>query len=385
MTATASKASTRFVRACACLTLTVILALPHATLLAALASGAASVFEAMPFVLAAALFPRRRVRAFLPLFACGCGGTLPAALSLPSIALCWLTFGPWPTLARALAAVAVACVRLPRGGLEERDADPLADLLQIGLLTFAASLASEALHHVPALESGALQATLGFVAGTFAGALSPCGTAGIAAAAALRFASPSAAAGMLATAGMLSAGSLFKRASNFAARDARFALLLLAGAALVLSVRGTHGFLNPRFTLLAPAGVICAIFAALKTPRTNARVPFVIPLGLFAALIAGSQPPSDRAATVPLGLYPGQRIDFVGRLSPDRRSVARAAIMCCRADAQTLALRLDRAAPFAPGAWVDARGTAVVSETQLMLRVDSIAAVMTPADPFMYL
>ncbi len=391
----------------------------------ALASAAASVFEAMPFVLAAAVVPSRRLRALLPLAACGCGGTLPAALALPSIALCWLTFGPWVTLARTAAALGLAAFaalrRRRRPGSDvaasapaargdpcpprpvEPAYDPLAELNRLGLAAFGAALVTEGLRSGVFDLGGTLGAAVAFVAGALAGVLAPCGTAGIAAAAALRAASPAAAAGVLASSGLFVASGqlrisrlqrVFSRLlpsrlqpnrPEKALREARLAMIVVAGAALVLALEGGRGFLNPRFLVLAPAGALLAMLCTLKAPRTNVRLPFVLPAMLLIALIAGSPPPAERAATIPLGLYPGQHVDFIGRLSADRRAVVRAAILCCRADAQTLALGLDRAAPFAPGTWLEVRGVAFNAANTPRVRIAELHAIQAPPDPFLYL
>lgn len=85
----------------------VCLAASPATRTAAIAAAAATLFEATPFVLAAALIPRGRLTPLLALLGCGCGRSGPGALGLPAFGICWLAFGPAVAIARAAAAVAL--------------------------------------------------------------------------------------------------------------------------------------------------------------------------------------------------------------------------------------------------------------------------------------
>jgi len=125
-------------------------ALPPAALHGAFAAAAAGLFEAAPFVLASALLPRSRLSRLGPVLGCGCGGLLPAALSLPSVALCWFAFGPVPAALRVVAAALLA-IRAGRRGAHAGPvptADPLADLSALGIAAFAAALAGEGLRAI---------------------------------------------------------------------------------------------------------------------------------------------------------------------------------------------------------------------------------------------
>ncbi len=237
-------ASRRACRAAAAALALLVLALPPAAAHGALAAAAGSLFEALPFVLAGTLLPTRLAFAG-PLLACGCGGRLPGALSLPAVGLCWVSFGPAVTLARTAAAILAALAgfgglrgarcrggRSPRGGIRDRaqvggrpgvackpgsrphnavdqrlrtlqpdeSPDPFVDLGRIGLAGFAGSLVAQAL---PATVHG-LWPPVAFLAGAVAGSLSPCATAALTAAEGLRAASPAAAAGLLSSAGLVS-------------------------------------------------------------------------------------------------------------------------------------------------------------------------------------
>jgi hypothetical protein len=361
-----------------------VLALPPEQTHAALASAAASAFEAAPFVFGAALLPRGLALA-APLLTCGCGGRLPGALSLPAIGLCWVTFGPAATLARLFAALLAATLprlRRKRSAIRAShapaQADPLADLGAIALAAFAG-----------ALLDGQLTTSLhrwwpgaAFLAGALAGALLPCATAGLAAAGALRSSSPAAATGLLSTAGILGY-RLAPPCGRQAGAAAAVALTVCAG--LWLSAEGARGFLNPRLFWLAPAGVVTAAATLARRPATRLRAPALLPLALLAALALGSPAPDEGTATLPLGLYPGRGVDFTGSLRPGGRTVERAVILCCRADAEILELPLAAALRLPPGTWIRVRGTIESLQGGLALRVTEALQVSPPRDPYAYL
>jgi len=367
---------------------------PSATLFGALASAAGTVLEAAPFVVGSALGARLRIARCLPSLACGCGGALPAALSLPSLALCWIAFGPAVALLRAAAAIGVAFA-LRRTGSRAIAADrtnpendPLRELVALGTSSFGAALAVEFLrtHHLGPFVS--------FAAGALAGLFLPCGTAGIGAAAAFRFSNPAAAVGLLATSGFLSPRMLRMRRSiaRIPSQSVRagFTYVSLALACACFALWGTHGFLNPRLAPLVELGAVCCAIAALRGLRTSMRFAPLLPAALGLALIAGSPPPSATTATLPLGLYPGEAVAFVGRVAESQgarspTTLERAAILCCRADAQVLSLPLDVRLSFPAHAWISARGVISLRDGRMVLHADRIDAVAAPADPYVYL
>ena len=360
----------------------VLLALPRGEAHAALASAAASVFEAVPFVCAAAVLPGRFAR-LAPLLACGCGGSLPGALSLPALALCWLAFGPALTLARAATALGLAVLarrtrrrtRAPAGCAQAPD--PLAELAGIGCAAFAGALVEAAL---PALRG--MWAPAALLAGLLAGGLLPCATAGVSLAAGLRPSAPAVAAGLLAGAGIVRLSLPIRPCG--ARRDGRPAAALLLGACLWLAFGDARGFLNPRLAWLAPAGALGSV-CLLRGVSTRLRPAALLPLALLAALTFGSPPPGERAATLPLGLYPGAALDFTGRVGPGGRSVRRAAILCCRADAHVLEVPLEVPLALPAGRWVRVTGTMESTPAGLRLGRIRAAAVAPPRDPFAYL
>jgi hypothetical protein len=362
---------------------------PSATLFGALASAAGTVLEAAPFVVGSALAPRLRIARYLPSLGCGCGGALPAALSLPSLALCWIAFGPAVALLRAAAAIGLAFFSRRASAC---DPDPLRELAALGTSSFAAALTVEILRaHT---LGGQL---LSFAAGALAGVFLPCGTAGIGAAAAFRFSNPAAALGLLATSGLFSPCRMRVRQlrEGTLARDSwsasgRAAYASFAVACACFAVFGTHGFLNPRFAPLVELGAACCALATFRGLRTSTRAAPLVPAALGLALIAGSPPPSAATATLPIGLYPGQSFAFVGRIAQarDARSpttLERAAILCCRADAQVLSLPLDRRLAIPTHAWISARGVISLRDGRMVLHADRADPVAAPADPYVYL
>jgi len=352
----------------------------------ALAAAAAGVFEAAPFVLAAGLLPRG-AGALASLLACGCGGRLPAALSLPALGLCWIAFGPAVTLART--GTALATLLLPRA-LHSQEArtschdaaapDPLRDLAGIGLAGFAGALAAGALPPVAA----ALPVPAAFLAGAGAGALLPCGTAGLVLAGTLHALSPAASAGMLASAGILTRRIELPGRAKPPGGDG-LALALIATACLWLALQGGRGFLSPRFAALSLAGWAAAMVSLCRGTRTTLGTPALLPATLIVALALGSPPPGAATATLPVGLYPGLAVDFTGTVRPGGRAVGRAAMLCCRADAQLLILPLAVRLRVRDGSWVRVRGTIQGRAETLRLEDVRAEAVAAPADPFVYL
>jgi hypothetical protein len=377
-----------------CVVLALIASLPPASFAGALASAAGTIVEALPFVLGAVLLPRVRALRWLPSFGCGCGGALPAALALPGLVLTWLSFGPAVTLARASAGLLLFALRRPSArrrldentGSGEPSRDPLSELGTFALAAFSASLVGEVIRANATLVHGPLGYAASFALGGIAGAVAPCATAGIGAALALRAADPWAAFGLLATSGFFPSRAAPRCGEP---RDARLPYALLAAGCAILLVRGTHGFLNPRFAFVVPAGALLAAACALRRIRTRGAMRFAAPAMLLGALAFGSPQPRDSVATIPVDLYPGRSLAFTGRIAAEPvgrpTTLVRFAILCCRADAQALSLELDRRLTFARGAWVDVHGTVVAAQRGLVLRVDSARIVAAPSDPYLYL
>jgi hypothetical protein len=374
----------------ACVVLALIASVPPVSLAGALAAAAGTVFEALPFVVGAALLPRLRLLRFLPSLACGCGGVLPAALALPALALTLISFGPVVVVARTAAALIVGFVRLRRPSAPQPEAaverDPLAELTTLALASGSASLVAELIRAHAVLAHGLVGAAASLSLGAFVGLIAPCATTGIGAAIALRAADPWAAFGLLATSGIFSLRT--PRIAAPQVRDARFAFALLGFACLMVWACGTRGFLNPRFALVLPSGALVASIAAIRQTATRSIASFAAPAMVLSALVLGSPPPLDSTATVPVDLYPGRSVAFTGRIARSDSSTTtliRSAILCCRADAQQLSLTLDRRLDAKPGMWVDVRGVALARNRRLVLRIDHIRVVTPPEDPYVYL
>lgn len=360
---------------------------------AALASAAAMVFEATPFVLAASalgglarrLHPRapRAAGSLVALFGCGCGA-LPGALSLPAIALCWLGFGPAVALLRCAAGLAVACCRPAALGPshdESSGGDFLAGLAGlVGPALGAAVVAQLALRGTASMSPAA-----GFLAGALVGALAPCAFGSVALASALRFASTAVSAGLLTTAGLVPRMTPRRQPPS---RPSRLCALGVAAACAALVARHGAGFVNPRLLPLIGAA---ALFSAGLTAGCRTRAPgaWRAPALLLAALVLGSPSPAMPIGTATSleDAYPGQSLRFLGVVhgDPSGTTLVRFAITCCRADAAPVAVRLDRRLRMPDGAWVEADGVLQNGSTGgLVLRATHLRHRKPPDDPFVY-
>ena len=381
-------------------------ALGPAALHAALAAAAGTLFEAIPFVLAAELAPRRL--AFLTVVAgCGCGRRMPGALSLPATALCWIAFGPLVALARLGAGLTLLQLR-PRAE-REAEADPkravrperserqvsdaLAELPTLGLsaavaVTLTGALGGAAAHLGTTLP---MRAAL-FAVGCLLGAVAPCATAAVAIAAALVSKLPAVAAGVLTSGGLVTlAGSTARfaerrqLATSFDANSALWSRIGLALALGTLFLRGASGFVNPRLLPFAGAGAVLALLGARRPTRSRTVV--LVPIVLLAALATGSPEPSESANATRLDdAYPGERLIFTGRAhrSDAATVLERTIITCCRADASDIALRLSTRLRTADGTWITATGILARSNDGIVLQAASWHAIAPPADPFLY-
>jgi hypothetical protein len=385
---------------------------------AALAAAAGSGFEAAPFLLFANVLTPvlgPRLGPLAALGGCGCTrGPIPGALALPAIALCALSFGPLPTIARTVVALGVAAragrpARRFRGratpGLPgfrsghsaEAAADLFADLEVIGACAFLASIATAALHAgVPVMP-----APIAFLAGVGLGLLAPCATAGIAIAAAFAHSSPLIATGVLCSSGLLLPsgtadspllpGSMLGKTAltRRPERDARFAGAVLACALGCIALRGPSGLVTPR--LLGPIGLAALVaFATLPGARTRAQTNALVPLLMLGSLVVVPQPPVYRADATRLDdAFPGERLSFIGVAGAARGShstLTRYAITCCRLDATPVSVRLNRRLDSSlEGRWIAATGSLTYSSgAGLELNPEQIHAIGQPADPFMY-
>jgi hypothetical protein len=269
--------------------------------------------------------------------------------------------------------------------------DPLGDLASIALPAFVLGAVTAL---VQSGNSGARAfvhpgpglALLEGIAGLVAGALAPCATAAVALAGMLRGCAPFAAAGILATAGLVPSPR-FKESTSCAAHDARFGLVALAVGCAALAVRHGSGFVHPRLVPLVWLAVPAALFAARARPATRTRFCALVPAGMLAALIAGSPVPGPGIAAATLDdLYPGEAIAFSGlaKTTGDRITLVRYAITCCRADATAVALSTDLRMRVPPGTWLAIHGTIARDGATTYARTAEWRRILAPADPYLY-
>ena len=108
---------------------------------------------------------------------------------------------------------------------------------------------------------------------------------------------------------------------------------------------------------------------------------------MLAGVLAAAPPPVYRATETTLGgAFPGERVTFLGALVRDAShdALVRYAIVCCRADATPVVLRLASRAPFAPGTWLHADGAIVARDRALLFAPAFLERVAPPLDPFVY-
>jgi hypothetical protein len=357
----------------------------------ALAAAAGTAFEAAPFLLFARILGPR-LGGLTHLGGCGCSrGALPGALALPAIALCALTFGPLPTVARTIGALMLVLAARRAGPGEpsqrERSADLFVDLERLVASAFLASLAASAL----AAYAHAIPLPLAFLAGLGLGALAPCATAGVAIAAAFAHGEPAIAFGALCTSGLVSQMEP-RNAARTPERprcDARLAHLALACALGWLALRGPSGLVSPR--LLLPIG-FAAVAAVATVPgaKSRSRASALVPLLMLGALVAPPRPPVDRADATRLDdAFAGEALAFSGVASTGRTGhtmLTRYVITCCRLDASPASVRLDRRLIGMDGRWIAATGTLEAAAAgTLDLRTRTLHTIPAPDDPFVYL
>jgi hypothetical protein len=385
-------------------------ALGPATLHAALAAVAGTLFEAAPFVLVAEALPlggRFGLRPFgqgfgifVALASCGCGGPLPGALSIASIGLCWLTFGPAVALARTAAGLALVYGnrRRNRTSGHAEPPDALGELLALApSAALAAILSGAVASHAGASWATPFGRAAAFGLGLVLGCIAPCGTAAVAMAAAFAPHLMAAAAGILVTGGLAPRLLRFGGASPGpggrcretpgleAVRRIDLARLALAVSLATLALRGPRGFVNARLVPFEGVAAGVALLGRRRPPQPpNAML---VPALLFAALAAGSPEPSYVANETHLDdAFAGERVIFTGVAHRDGATsiVQRFAITCCRIDAAPVAIRTSAPLAVADGTWVSASGVLAQSPSGLLLRTSDWRRVARPADPFVY-
>jgi hypothetical protein len=358
------------------------------TIRSALATAAAALLEATPFLFAgiavARLLGGRNVIAHL-----GCGCTSgPSACSLPATAATWLLFGPLVAVARYCAAVLVANLlrRTASPACDERE--PLQVLGELGALLPSAALAGGATqllarfdpsHYTP-IQHAAIGAALAFIC-------APCGLGAIALAGALRIHAPAAAAAFLCVAGIADLRALRLQRSQRRPDHDALAYAMLGVAAGVVAWRHGDALVHPAFVFVLGVCSAAAFFFAFMHRRRQSPAARIAPGVMLVGALIGAPPPLYHATETTLSdLFAGERLSFTGTLACDRSvcAVVRYAITCCRADAAPVVMRLDRMPPYPPGAWLRADGRIDSVGGELWLVAQRIERVAPPSDPFIY-
>ncbi len=354
------------------------------TLREALATAASALFEATPFAAAGLVLTQllrsRRAIAYL-----GCGCTAgPSALSLPAAAATWLLFGAWVAAARFAAALLVE--RLLR---RRRASEPEPAMLLAGLAAMlpAALLAGAAAVLFGRLDPSRLAPPAALLAGAALGFAAPCGLGAVAFAGVLRAGAPLAAAAYLSIAGIVDLRALRTACVHGRSQHDACAYALLAAALGVVAWRRGDALVNPAF---APFLGCCAV-AALGWAATHrsARSASLRPAPclMLAGAIAGAPPPQYYATETTLeNLFAGEHLTFTGTLTREngRAALVRYAILCCRADAAPVVVRLERTLPFSQGTWLRAEGAIRRDGATFALAVRNVERIAPPADPFVY-
>lgn len=352
-----------------------------------LVSAAAVVVEALPFVLAGVLAERLvgRRTAFVAYAGCGCTAG-PSARSLPAAALTWLAFGPVAAFARVAAAAIVDRLRrVPARSCCTHVGDLVNELERLVPFAVAAAIGGRIagrldLAHANVALQVAAGAAMGFVA-------SPCAIGSIAVASALRVHAGAAAAAFLCVAGIVDLNALRRDPAPARGGGDAFAYAILAiGAALVAYRHGAE-LVRPSWGPLAAACAVACAALALARRNERARRFYAAPAIVVAGVLTATPPPVYRATETTLAdVFPGERLSFTGELARDRRAAAlvRYAIVCCRADAAPVVVRLARPTSLAPGTWARADGVIVATPQGFALSDERITPVRPPADPFLY-
>jgi hypothetical protein len=346
-----------------------------------LACAAGIALEALPYLAASTVLATlvgTRSRAFAAFLGCGCGNGA-AARSLPAAAVTAALFGAPVALARVAAASLIAWKRTHKE--HEDHADGV--LAGIQRLALPALLAGAIAAFVPATLLTALPKAAAFCAGALLGVVaSPCVFGGVALAASLRAHAPWACAGVLCTAGMFDLRALHRYISF---KEGRAAYAFLAAACALVAIRHGAMLVHPRMTIpLAATAVFCAVLVLRRSPERS-RAALAASCALLAAVVIGAPVPEYTASETTLAdAFAGERVRFTGvaLTQGNRTALVRYAITCCRADAQPVALLLDRRVDA--GQWITASGTLVSTAGSLRLHVARIARVTPPADPFVY-
>ena len=340
------------------------------------ATAASALLEAAPFALAAMVVGSIPwARRLLPWLSCGCAGDGPA---FPAIAAAAWLFGPAVAALRLAAEAARSALR----GTRPACAEPDAVLPVLGALlvpAVAAGVLAEILATGAAVPSPGIQGLAGLAAGLLA---SPCSLGAVVLAGALRHTLPAAAIPLALSAGMLRRTRLHAHGDDHDGGG----YALAAAACLSAAARGGAALVRPELALLLWA---CAFaFGVLARRHRHRRAPrlrVAAAVMLLGTVVAASPPQYHATETTLANAFPGESVDFTGEVTRTRgaATLVRYAIVCCRADAAPIVLRLADA-PRSLRGWMHARGTLVPFRGTLALRARSLESIAAPRDPFVY-
>jgi hypothetical protein len=229
------------------------------------------------------------------------------------------------------------------------------------------------------VETAIAGAALGF-------ASAPCALGSVALAGALHARAPLAAVTFLCVAGLIDARTLLPRRTQSQNEDA-LGYLLAAPALGIVALRGGAALVHPHVAWFLGASAVVVAFLFARHRRERNAAGRLAPALMLAGALVTAPPPLYRATETTLaGAFAGERVTFLGVLVRDRShdALVRYAIVCCRADAAPVVLRLAVRAPFQPGVWLRAGGTMIASESQLLFAPTRLERTAPPLDPFVY-
>lgn len=356
-------------------------------LTALLVTSAATLFESAPFILAALVLTQTPVRWSARIdgyLGCGCGGG-PSARSLPAAAAACLVFGPLVAGARLAAAIVVERLLSRKRSCRHHRGSLLCELHAVLVPAIAGA---GAVLFLPAIFQTHAGRTAPFAVGAVAAFLtSPCALGTVGLAASLRSVLPAASAGFLCVAGVLDARTWLRRGVGSGEEHDTLAYATLALACALVAARSAGGLLNPRFTIALWCCAFAAAFFAYRfRAHRCARLRIAPAIMLSGALLAAPMPQYHATETSLGDGFAGERLDFTGVLTRTggAATLVRYAITCCRADASPIVVRLLHVPSRGMNGWVRARGTLVLRQNDLQLRVDAITPISAPDDPFVY-
>jgi len=346
-----------------------------------LATAASTLFEALPFLVAARLFK-------LPAWAgCGCGNG-PAALSIPALCATWLALGPLVAIARFIAAIVMGkCIRAPHTHGKDHHENVLSDLCAIvpyGIIAGIIAHVLPALIAMPHAVSPLFALCMGSVFGFL---LAPCGLGIIGIAGALHAYAPAAMLGFLCIAGICDLRTLVRLPKPHIISD-RAAYMLLVAACSVVAWQHGAALVHPRFIYALLLSNIALLYLAWRSAgNAPSFQALAIPAGMFITALLGAPAPTYQATETTLAAaFPGEHLTFTGVITRTKSITAlvRYAITCCRADAAPVSIRLAHDIPVPEKQWVEAHGTLELRNGVLELKVTRFTKQATPNDPFIY-